>query len=294
MTTITTLLRQKAYEEGSSDFNGKELLKVTAEYQGIELQSKKRYTNPDQDSRSPEEPQNPSLIITDAMARLPLFAQSRNGPTQGVPSREHPRLDMKLSEREGHRYKRQQWHQSAVLARSLLQAWRYYSPTPPSALVLTFHLQTVIWLVVAMAILFAIVRFLIRVFALKKLLPDDFAVAAALVVLLSLAIMYEYATPIMFELDRITRGLDPFTPEFLPRAAIFLKLQFAIIVLFWTSIWVVKVSFLLFYRTLFTGLREHMVNWWLVAGMTAITYLLCWAFQLGSCVPISDYFILGE
>ena len=166
--------------------------------------------------------------------------------------------------------------------------------TSSVALLLTLHLQTVIWLVVAMAILFAIVRFLIRLFALKKLLPDDFAVAAALVVLLSLAIMYEYATPIMFELDRITKGLDPSTPEFLPRAAVFLKLQFAIIVLFWTSIWVVKVSFLLFYRTLFTGLREHMVGWWLATGFTTIAYLLCWAFQLGSCIPISDYFIFGE
>lgn len=107
--------------------------------------------------------------------------------------------------------------------------------------------------------LFAIFRFTIRLYALKKLLLDDVAVVVALLLLLSLAVMYRYATPIMFELDRIARGAETLTPAFLPRAAVFLKLQFAIIVLFWTTIWVVKISFLIFYRALFMGLPEHML-----------------------------------
>lgn len=150
------------------------------------------------------------------------------------------------------------------------------------------------WLVVAIATLFAFLRFIIRLYALRKLLEDDVAVIVALLLLLSLAIMYRYATPIMFELDRIAKGNEMLTPDFLPRAAVFLKLQFAIIVLFWTTIWVVKISFLIFYRTLFTGLPEHMLGWWIASGFTAVAYLLCWAFQLGSCVPISHYFILGQ
>ncbi|KAL8646217.1 MAG: hypothetical protein Q9226_006961 [Calogaya cf. arnoldii] len=97
----------------------------------------------------------------------------------------------------------------------------------------------------------------------------------------------------MFELDKVATGKEPFTPAFLPRAVVFLKVQFAIIVLFWTIVWVVKVSFLIFYRNLFTNLPDHMVGWRIASGFTAVTYLLCWAFQLGSCVPISHYFILG-
>lgn len=147
---------------------------------------------------------------------------------------------------------------------------------------------------VAIAILFAFLRFIIRLYALRKLLEDDVAVMFALLLLLSLAIMYRYATPIMFELNDIATGKEKLTPDFISRAAVFLKLQFAIIVLFWTTIWVVKISFLIFYRTLFSGLPDHMFGWWIASGFTAVTYLLSWAFQLGSCVPISHYFILGQ
>ncbi|KAL8629349.1 hypothetical protein Q9189_004922 [Teloschistes chrysophthalmus] len=153
--------------------------------------------------------------------------------------------------------------------------------------------HTIVWLVVAIAILFAFLRFIIRLYALRKLLEDDVAVMFALLLLLSLAIMYRYATPIMFELNDIATGKEKLTPDFISRAAVFLKLQFAIIVLFWTTIWVVKISFLIFYRTLFSGLPDHMFGWWIASGFTAVTYLLSWAFQLGSCVPISHYFILG-
>ncbi|KAL8932791.1 MAG: hypothetical protein Q9216_006673 [Gyalolechia sp. 2 TL-2023] len=41
--------------------------------------------------------------------------------------------------------------------------------------------------------------------------------------------MYRYATPIMFELDKVAKGEETLTLSFLPRAAVFLKLQFAII-----------------------------------------------------------------
>ncbi|KAI4195499.1 MAG: hypothetical protein LQ350_007166 [Teloschistes chrysophthalmus] len=119
-------------------------------------------------------------------------------------------------------------------------------------------LETIVWLVVAIAILFAFLRFIIRLYALRKLLEDDVAVMFALLLLLSLAIMYRYATPIMFELNDIATGKEKLTPDFISRAAVFLKLQFAIIVLFWTTIWVVKISFLIFYRTLFSGLPDHM------------------------------------
>lgn len=159
---------------------------------------------------------------------------------------------------------------------------------------LILQIQTVIWLVIAIALLFTCFRFVIRLYALRKLLADDVAVAAALVLLLSLAIMYHYAIPPMFAVVQVAEGEKAFTASFQDQAAVYLRLQFAIIVLFWTTIWVVKTSFLIFYRTVFAGLPEHMLGWRLVAGFTALTYLLCWAFQLASCVPVPDYFILGE
>lgn len=145
-----------------------------------------------------------------------------------------------------------------------------------------------------MAILFTLFRFTIRLYALRKLLADDVAVAAALLLLISLAIMYKYTIAKMFEVVRVATGDEAPTLPFFDRATVYLKLQFAIIVLFWTEIWVVKISFLIFYRNVFSGLPEHMLGWRLVAVFTGLTYALCWAFQLASCIPIPNYFILGE
>ncbi|KAL8884087.1 MAG: hypothetical protein Q9215_007785, partial [Flavoplaca cf. flavocitrina] len=155
-------------------------------------------------------------------------------------------------------------------------------------------LEIVIWLVVATALFFAFLRFTIRGRIFKKLFWDDAAVVVAVILHLTLAIMYKYIIPTMFELDRIANGEEAFTPAFLPPAAVFLKMQFAIIVLFWTIIWIVKVSFLIFYRKLYARLPGGLLRWYLVSGFTAVTYLLAWAFQLGSCVPIKHYFTLGD
>ena len=153
--------------------------------------------------------------------------------------------------------------------------------------------KTIIWVMVSVAILLFAFRVAIRLYVFRRLLIDDVAVGIALVLLISVAVMYKYAIPIIFELDRIAKGKEALAPAFLPRASLFLKLQFAIIVLFWTTLWTVKISFLLFYRSLFSGLPDHMLGWWIVCGFALIGYLLCWGFQLGSCVPISHYFVLG-
>lgn len=146
----------------------------------------------------------------------------------------------------------------------------------------------------AVAILFTLFRFTIRLYALRKLLADDIAVAAALGFLITIAILYKDAIPPMFEVVDVAEGRQPVTPGFLDRAAVYLKLQFAIIVLFWSEIWMVKIAFLSFYRIVFAGLPDHMRGWRLAVGFTAITYVLCWGFQFGSCSPLGHYFILGE
>ena len=106
--------------------------------------------------------------------------------------------------------------------------------------------------------------------------------------------MYHYVTSPIFRIRRISQGEEPYTPDIGPPAHFFLKLQFAIIVLFWTCLWTIKMSFLMYYRTLFENLPGHLV-WWTVASVfTLIAYLGCWAIQLAACYPISTYFTIGE
>ena len=109
-----------------------------------------------------------------------------------------------------------------------------------------------------------------------------------------MATMYHYVTSPIFQIRRISQGEEPFSPDIGPPAHFFLKLQFAIIVLFWTCLWAIKTSFLMYYRTLFKNLPGHLI-WWTVASVfTLLAYLGCWAIQLAACYPISTYFTLGE
>ena len=107
-----------------------------------------------------------------------------------------------------------------------------------------------------------------------------------------MAVMYQLIIPTMFELDMIIKGVAP-GPGFMERATFFLKLQFAIIVLFWTTLWAVKFAFLFFYRQLLKGLPDQMRWWQALVLFTGLTYLSAWVTQLLSCQPISHYFVLG-
>lgn len=76
----------------------------------------------------------------------------------------------------------------------------------------------------------------------------------------------------------------------------FLKLQFAIIILFWTNIWAVKASFLAVYK----GIIDQRLNpwktraWWAITMFTALSYMGCWITQFLSCQPFHTYFELGQ
>lgn len=161
-------------------------------------------------------------------------------------------------------------------------------------LLLIYTLQVVIWLMVGFAVLFTIIRTTIRFHVFGRLFADDFWVYLALAVLTTIAMLYNYAIPIIFEFEQILQGKKLLTHDFGDRARLFLKLQFAIIVLFWTCIWAVKISFLIWYKKLTDVPSNRKLMWNLVIGFTVASYLGCWVTQLEACHPIRYYFISGK
>ena len=106
--------------------------------------------------------------------------------------------------------------------------------------------------------------------------------------------LYTKVTPTMFEIDRVTSGKEMASKDFATRADFFLKCQFGIIVLFWTSVWAVKFSFLAFYRGLFNKLPQQLRYWRVVLLLVTVFYMGDWATQLASCEPPSHYFVIGK
>ena len=102
----------------------------------------------------------------------------------------------------------------------------------------------------------------------------------------------------MFDLDLAAANRPLLSPEtmaeFYERADYYLRVQFGIIILFWTCVWAVKLSILIFYKSLFDRLsRNYMYFWWAVVVFVALTYVGCWALQFESCSPLGSYFIIG-
>ena len=120
----------------------------------------------------------------------------------------------------------------------------------------------------------------------------------ALATLITMAGLYVQIIPIMFDLDLAAVGKPPLSPEslveFEERANRYLRIQFGIIILFWTCVWAVKLSILVFYKSLFDRLsRTYLYAWWAVVAFVALTYVGCWALQFESCSPLMSYFAIG-
>ena len=97
----------------------------------------------------------------------------------------------------------------------------------------------------------------------------------------------------MYTLYDVLEGRIEPADNFELRSSEFLKLQFAIIILFWSNIWAVKASFLAFYNPLFKNVNGYQTRaWWLVAILCGLAYFGCWVTQFMSCVPFNTYFTL--
>jgi hypothetical protein len=100
----------------------------------------------------------------------------------------------------------------------------------------------------------------------------------------------------MYMLYAVGEGKQAPPMNFYADVSSFLKLQFAIIILFWTNIWAVKASFLAVYK----GIIDKRLNpwktraWWACAIICALSYMGCWVTQFMSCTPFMSYFVAGE
>ena len=125
---------------------------------------------------------------------------------------------------------------------------------------------------------------------------SDLCVYLALITLIAMAVIYRYIIPDMYEVDRVAAEEEPLSAHFVPDADFYLRCQYALIVLFWTSVWAVKFSILTFYKSLFQNLHTRILkwSWWAVMIITGLFYLGCWATQIISCWPIWTYFHIGK
>jgi hypothetical protein len=119
------------------------------------------------------------------------------------------------------------------------------------------------WIGVALSACFVVFRTCVQYQSSKQFFVNDYWIFFAMLCDIVTAILYQVAIPPMYELAYIGAQLKPITAGFMDRASLFLKLQFAIDMMLWTTLWSVKFSLLLFLET---------VSWWLPSQIDLYAY----------------------
>ncbi|KAL8857184.1 MAG: hypothetical protein Q9178_006239 [Gyalolechia marmorata] len=132
-----------------------------------------------------------------------------------------------------------------------------------------------IWGGLALAIICCSLRFLARFRSFKKLLVDDYFVVLALCCLLANAIVWQIYARDMYHILAVSAGLEMPEEGYARLAESYFRSGVAAVILFYSTLWSIKISFLLLFKRLCTNVRGQQLMWWLVFGFTVATYFAC-------------------
>jgi hypothetical protein len=155
--------------------------------------------------------------------------------------------------------------------------------------------QVVVWIGVFLATSAVALRGYIRLRYNGRFQLDDIFAAVALALLFASGVLYSIAMDPLFQLANVATGIEP-EPEgeafqdFETGVNLYLRLQFAITLAFWSCLWVVKASFLTFFYPLSNGLRVDRILWYCVTAFASAGYIACVVSYPVSC----SQFTLGR
>ena len=110
----------------------------------------------------------------------------------------------------------------------------------------------------------------------KRLFADDAFVIFAWLLALGTAVDWQIVSWKMYQFVSITSGqLWPPPPTFIPDTESYYDGSLAVLIFYYSSLWSIKIAFLLFFRRLGQNVKGQKVLWWLICGFTVSTYLIC-------------------
>ncbi|KXX79237.1 hypothetical protein MMYC01_205626 [Madurella mycetomatis] len=155
-------------------------------------------------------------------------------------------------------------------------------------------LLALIWASFSAAFLFAMLRAAIRFKVSNRPTTDDLWILLALSSLLTLCILETIQLPSLYYITGVTSGVLPISQELISQTEDYLKLEFPIIILFWTVLWSVKAGFLALYFKLCRELVIYRRIWYALAGFTFLAYVGCIVTLIVSCGSFNNLFEFGK
>ncbi|KAI4230761.1 MAG: hypothetical protein LQ349_006051 [Xanthoria aureola] len=130
-----------------------------------------------------------------------------------------------------------------------------------------------LWSGTGLSLSFVIFRLIVKIRSYKKVYSDDYLVVAAWILLLGSAVLWQFMSPNLYDLFAVTSGKKPLTPDFISENADLLRSITPFSLLFYSCLWTVKLSFLLFFRRLGLNVRGQKIWWWCVLTITVLTWI---------------------
>lgn len=132
-----------------------------------------------------------------------------------------------------------------------------------------------LWASTAISFVFLIFRLAVRVKTFRRLLVDDYLVIFSWTILLVSAVLWQLQSGILYEQFGLGSGEVVPGPDFLERYQKFMYYIAPFTILFYTSLWSIKISFLVFFYKLGSTIRTHQIWGWVVAAITFASYVVC-------------------
>lgn len=130
-----------------------------------------------------------------------------------------------------------------------------------------------------------------------RVFADDFLVALGWIMLLVTCVTWQAEAPALWEQFAIARGEDGDGNglDSLPRFQRFLRMNVPWLYLFYSCLWSIKLSFLIFFRRIGgTSRKGHRVWWWCVLVVTVLAWIPCVADIDYNCTTKSILYILRK
>lgn len=154
--------------------------------------------------------------------------------------------------------------------------------------------QGFLWGSTTVSLCFLSFRLFVRIRYFKKLYSDDWLVILAWTLLLANAILWQTQAPALYELFDVVTGKKPSTPGYIDRQQFFVRALAPLTIMFYSCLWIVKLSLLLFFHRLGSKFKGHKLWWWCILVVVVATWVSCLAITPYECFFSSFEHIAGQ
>ncbi|KAL4866919.1 hypothetical protein BDV12DRAFT_210268 [Aspergillus spectabilis] len=156
-------------------------------------------------------------------------------------------------------------------------------------------LSALMWIGIILSIIFVAIRTRVQYTHAHKFYINDYWIFFAIIAHIATATVYQIAIPPMYEVQYFDYATGVMDSAFMDRASLFLRLQFAVDFLLWSTLWAVKFSLLFFFWRLFDSVRTPLRAFWIaMVAATGASWVTLVVLQNLACDPIKNFFTLGK